>query len=109
MSKHKSEDGPETQAEALLAAGAEAELRLLEQERRAEVRLAQAEATLEKDQARLDKAQERIERSRSAVKAAEEALRAAQEERAVGPDRGTQVKSTPRGRPDDHSPPKSGP
>src|SRR5262245_25858228 len=88
MSKHKSDDGPETQAGELLAAGAEAERRLLEQERRAEVRLAQAVATLEKDQARLDKAHERLERSRSAVMAAEEKLRSAQLERATGPECG---------------------
>ena len=69
----------------LLAAGAEAELRLLRSERKAEKRLAEAVASLASDEARLLRAKQRLERSREAVAAAEATLREAQARRADGP------------------------
>ena len=71
----------------LLAAGTEAEQRLLRQERKAEKRLAEAMITLASDEARLVRAQQRLERSREAVAVAESLLREAQARRAAGPPR----------------------
>lgn len=68
----------------LLAAGAEAELRLLRVERKAEKRLTEALASLAADEARMLRAQQRLERSREAVAAAQAALREAQARRAAG-------------------------
>lgn len=71
----------------LLTAGAEAEMRLLKDERKAEKRLTEAKATLASDEARLLRAQQRLERSRAAVAAAEATLREVQARRAAGPTR----------------------
>jgi hypothetical protein len=71
----------------LLSAGAEAELRLLRSERKAEKRLAEVLASLAGDEARLLRAQQRLERSRASVAAAEAALREIQARRAAGPAR----------------------
>jgi hypothetical protein len=68
----------------LLTAGAEAELRLLRSERKAEKRLAEALASLAADEARLLRAQQRLERSRESVAAAEAALLEVQARRAAG-------------------------
>ena len=54
----------------LLTAGAEAELRLLRSERKAEKRLAEAIASLVSDETRLHRAQQRLERSRESLAAA---------------------------------------
>ena len=80
---------PDTQRRTveLLAAGTEAEQRLLIEERKAEKRLAEAMITLASDQARLLRARQRLERSREAVAAAETTLREAQARRAAGPTR----------------------
>lgn len=85
MNKSKRDVAPEASSQDLIRAGAEAELRLLRQERKAEVRLGAAVAVMEKDQARLQKAQERFERSRDSVDAAATTLREAQSKRAEGP------------------------
>jgi hypothetical protein len=69
----------------LLAAGTEAERRLLKTERKAEKRLAKAMATLASDEDRLLRAQQRLERSHESVAAAEAMLREFQERRAAGP------------------------
>jgi predicted nucleic acid-binding Zn-ribbon protein len=69
----------------LLAAGTEAERRLLRTERNAEKRLAKAMATLASDKDRLLRAQQRLERSHESVAAAEATLREFQERRAAGP------------------------
>jgi hypothetical protein len=69
----------------LLTAGAEAELELLEMERKAEKKLAKAKAALASDEARTIRAHERLERSRDFVAAAEATLREVQERRAAGP------------------------
>jgi hypothetical protein len=68
----------------LLRAGADAEMRLLKQERKAEKRLAAALASVAEDELRLQRAQQRIERSRAAVAEAQANLRDAQERRAAG-------------------------
>jgi hypothetical protein len=73
--------------DALLTAGAEAELRLLKAERKAEKRLAEAMAMLASNEARLLRAQQRLERSRESVAEAEAALREVRERRAAGPTR----------------------
>ena len=85
MTKENRDEVPEGSSEQLIQAGAESELRLLRQERKAEERLDLAIAVMEKDRARLDRAQERLERSRESVSAAAEVLREAQAERAAGP------------------------
>ena len=69
----------------LLADGAEAELKLLKSERKAEKRLTEAMAALSIDEARLLRAQQRLQRSRAAVAAAEATLREVQARRAAGP------------------------
>jgi hypothetical protein len=69
----------------LLSAGAEAELRLLRSERKAEKRLADAMSSCASDEDRLLRAQQRLERSRDAVAAAEATLRDVQTRRADGP------------------------
>jgi hypothetical protein len=69
----------------LLSAGAEAELRLLRSERKAEKRLAEAMSSCASDEDRLLRAQQRLERSRDAVAAAEATLRDVQARRADGP------------------------
>jgi len=69
----------------LLSAGAEAELRLLRSERKAEKRLADAMSSCASDEDRLLRAQQRLERSRDAVAAAEATLREIQARRADGP------------------------
>ena len=71
----------------LLASGADAELRLLKSERKAEKRLAEAVASRANDEASLLRAQTRLERSREAVAAAEAMLREVQLRRAHGPTR----------------------
>ena len=73
------------QAIELLAAGAEAELRLLKRERKAEHRLAQARETLAADEQRLERAKRRVAASAEAVADAEAKLREAQAARAAGP------------------------
>jgi hypothetical protein len=85
MSKGKRGNDVLYPGEELIRAGARAELRLLKQERSAEVRLEQAIAAMEKSQSRLDKAQERLDRSKDAVRAAAATLRDAQANRATGP------------------------
>jgi hypothetical protein len=82
------DDVAASQVDELLLAGADAEQRLLREERKAERRLETARAAMEKDAARLRKAQQRLERSRAAVSAAEAELRACQTRRATGPDAG---------------------
>ena len=74
--------------ENLLAAGVEAELRLLKSERKAEKRLAEATARLASDEARLLRAQQRLERSHESLAEAEAILRDAQRRRALGPSQG---------------------
>jgi len=69
----------------LLSAGAEAELRLLRSERKAEKRLADAMSSFASDEDRLLRARQRLERSRDAVAAAEATLREVQARRADGP------------------------
>jgi hypothetical protein len=69
----------------LLAAGAEAELKLLRTERKAEKRLADAKATLASEEERLLRAQQRLECSKESVAAAEAMLHEVQERRAAGP------------------------
>jgi hypothetical protein len=69
----------------LLHTGAEAELRLLKNERKAERRLAAVIATLSKDERRLQRAQLRVSASKAAVAEAEARLREAQTQRAAGP------------------------
>jgi hypothetical protein len=86
MSKGKRDQEPASPGDELLRKGAEAELRLLGQERRAESRLSKAVSAMEKDRSRLDKAQNRLERSQKGVKVAKLALRDAQERRSFGPD-----------------------
>ena len=69
----------------LLHTGAEAELRLLKKERKAERRLAAAIETLSADERRLRRAQQRVSASKAAVADAESRLREAQTQRAAGP------------------------
>jgi hypothetical protein len=69
----------------LLSTGAEAELRLLKKERKAERRLADAVAALAADERRLQRAQDRVAASKAAVADAETRLRQAQAQRAAGP------------------------
>jgi hypothetical protein len=69
----------------LLHTGAQAELRLLKKERKAERRLAAAIATLTADERRLQRAQQRVSASKAAVADAEIRLREAQTQRAAGP------------------------
>jgi hypothetical protein len=86
MHKGKREQSLPSPSQQLIQAGAQAELRLLRQERKAEQRLAQAINIMQSDQARLDKAQERLAHSRTAVETAASTLREAQARRAAGPD-----------------------
>ena len=69
----------------LLHIGAEAELRLLKKERKAERRLAEAIAALSEDERRLQRARQRVTASQAAVADAEIRLREAQTQRAAGP------------------------
>ena len=75
----------ERRARELLNAAADAERRLLRQERKAEKRLAEARAVLRDAEARLLRAQERVAEYRQAVLAAEAELRESQRRRAIGP------------------------
>ena len=85
MSTETTEPSLAVTAVALLNAGAEAELRLLKIERKAERRLAEAINNLEKDRKRLQRAQNRVAVSATAVADAEVRLREAQIRRAAGP------------------------
>jgi hypothetical protein len=76
---------PAERALDLLNTGAEAELHLLQKERKAERRLAAAVAALAEDERRLQRARQRVSASKSAVVEAENRLREAQAQRAVGP------------------------
>jgi outer membrane protein TolC len=83
-SKH---DVPTTSpSDKLLRRGAEAELQILNRERKAEAKLRKAISEMKKVRAQLNKAQKRLDRSSDGVKAAEAALREAQAKRASGPD-----------------------
>ncbi|MGH2617934.1 MAG: hypothetical protein ACRDJC_22120 [Thermomicrobiales bacterium] len=84
MTDERSELDIATRTQEFLRAGAEAEWRLLKQERKAEKRLAAAIAALAQDELRMQKAHQRLERSRAAVAEAEVDLRDAQERRATG-------------------------
>ncbi len=86
MNKGNHHQGPASPGDEILRKGAEAELRLLRQERKAESRLRKAVSAMDKDRSRLDRAQSRLERSHKGVTAAEMALRDAQERRSSGPD-----------------------
>lgn len=77
--------GPLERAADLLKEGAEAELRLLKRERKAERRLAEARATLAEDEKRLERARKRVASSAAAVAKAETRLSEAQAARAAGP------------------------
>jgi hypothetical protein len=85
MHDHHPEEPSPRRAKELLAAGAEAERRLLKQERKAEKRLAQVRQTVAEDEARVLRAQRRLEESRAALAEAEDALRECQAHRAAGP------------------------
>jgi len=85
MTISNDEVSPEKRTLDLLHTGAEAELRLLKKERKAERRLAEAIAALAADERRLLRAQNRVAVSRSAVSDAETRLREAQAQRASGP------------------------
>lgn len=85
MSSNTSEVTANERALHLLHTGAEAELRLLRKERKAERRLAAAAATLSADERRLQRAQQRVSASKAAVADAETRLRDAQTQRAAGP------------------------
>lgn len=69
----------------LLNEGAEAELRLLKRERKAERLLAEARAALAEDEKRLERARKRVAYSAAAVAEAETRLSEAQAARAAGP------------------------
>lgn len=69
----------------LLSAGADAELRLLKRERKAERRLEDARAALAEDEKRLERARKRVAASAAAVAEAETSLKEAQAARAAGP------------------------
>jgi hypothetical protein len=84
MTDERSELDSAIQTQELLRAGADAELRLLKQERKAEKRLTAALAAVAEDELRLQRAQQRLERSRAAVAEAQANLRDAQERRAAG-------------------------
>lgn len=86
MSTESSAAAAAERAAALLALGAEAELRLLKRERKAERRLAAARETLAADEMRLERARQRVASSAAAVADAEARLREAQAARAAGPD-----------------------
>lgn len=79
------DSSPDVTASALLRNGADSELRLLKQERKAERRLAAARHVLSKDEDRLCRFQDRVNRSRHFVATAEDALRECQERRSAGP------------------------
>jgi putative cell wall-binding protein len=85
MTKTARENSVEARAQELLDSGAAAELRLLKQERKAELHLAEALTALERNQQRLSRALQRVERSQALVSEAESALRECQARRAAGP------------------------
>ena len=78
-------EAPNERIEALLRQGAERELRLLRQERRAEREVARLRARLNEEEAVFEAARRRVERRRAAVAEAEEALRQRQAARGAGP------------------------
>lgn len=84
MNEHSHETNIAARTYELLSAGAEAELRFLKQERKAEKWLASARESLAQDERRLLRAQQRLDRGRETVAAAEESLRDAQARRAAG-------------------------
>jgi hypothetical protein len=75
----------EVRARRLLTASAQAERRLLRQERKAEKRLTVARSELLDAEARLQRAQTRVDECRQAVLAAEGELEQSQRRRASGP------------------------
>ena len=85
MATDAHETDPGKTAYDLLLAGAEAELRLLKKERKAERRLAEAMAALADEERRLQQAQLRVAASLTVVAEAEGRLREARAQRAAGP------------------------
>jgi hypothetical protein len=85
MTKHQTEAVTAADAPARLKERAEAELALLEDERKAERRLKKRLTALAKEERRLAEAVERHSARLALVSQAENALRAAQDRRAVGP------------------------
>lgn len=85
MTKHQTEAVTAADASARLKERAEAELALLEDERKAERRLKKRLTALAKEERRLAEAVERHSARLALVSQAENALRAAQDRRAVGP------------------------